>query len=170
MTHLFLLMAGIGATHHHHHVSWLSCTSRAGCHRYEMPRETRRPIGAWHACTTSPAVTVCITFPRFEPKPTHFAALPLRRAMRTTATAPTGQTELWLVTWYGPTGSPMSSGQMPFVGASACGWDVVLGTRIVVAGIGSFVCLDREGFLPFHHADLFNVPVGTGYRQVTVIP
>jgi hypothetical protein len=63
----------------------------------------------------------------------------------------------------------MANGQMPFIGAAACGLDVALGTRIMVAGLGSYTCLDREGFMPFHHADLFNVPLGTGYREVTVL-
>lgn len=73
-----------------------------------------------------------------------------------------------LVTWYGPTGSPMANGSLPSNGDAACGYDLPLGSRVVIPNVGTFICEDRIGYDPWRHVDVFNVPLATGVRLVTV--
>jgi 3D (Asp-Asp-Asp) domain-containing protein len=81
-----------------------------------------------------------------------------------------GYTQIWLVTYYLATGNRMANGVYPSVGWAACGYDVALGSRIYVPGFGTFTCGDRIGFQPWHHIDIFGVPLGTHYSSVTVYP
>jgi hypothetical protein len=170
--------------------TWQRCDSVSGCAWFPLKHATKRPIGHVHSCTFSYVRTVCRTFPVFrrvvkQAQRVHSGPFWHRHATGQSfsskstppsATVPfraksASRTELWLVTFYFSTGNPMANGQMPFVGASACGLDVSLGTRIIVAGLGSYICLDREGFMPVHHADLYDVPAaGSGYRTVEIFP
>ncbi|GAC1629610.1 MAG: hypothetical protein NVS4B2_11960 [Chloroflexota bacterium] len=74
-----------------------------------------------------------------------------------------------LVTYYLGTGSRMAGGKLPYVGAAACGYDLPLGARIHVSGVGTLTCEDRIGFQPWLHIDVFGVPLHSGYRAVTLL-
>ena len=96
-----------------------------------------------------------------------------RRARRPHAVTPRPQssrsyTVPMLVTYYLATGSPMANGLYPSVGWAACGDEIPLGARVAVPGIGMLTCGDRIGYQPWRHIDVFGIPLGTGYRTVTV--
>lgn len=65
-----------------------------------------------------------------------------------------------------------ASGRYVFSGEAAGGYDLPLWSRVTVAGIGSFVILDREGFRPWAHLDLWTsscgaaIAFGAQYRMV----
>ncbi len=75
---------------------------------------------------------------------------------------------LWLlvrVTWYGPTGFPMYSGDMPYEGAAACSWNLPLGTQIRLPDGAVVTCLDR-GYLGPNHVDLFAPTAAQGWSLI----
>ncbi len=65
-----------------------------------------------------------------------------------------------------------ASGRYVFSGEAAGGYDLPLWSRVTVAGIGSVVILDRIGFRPYYHVDLWNpscgaaISFGSQYRMV----
>lgn len=71
------------------------------------------------------------------------------------------------VTYYLPTGDPMYNGQMPFVGAAACGWNFPLGTTVILPDGWSVKCLDR-GMLDNDWVDIYMPSDAAGMRSVVL--
>jgi hypothetical protein len=143
------------------HLDWAHMQHVTGrsCVHYPMPKHTGQHItGHVKTChRQSPHVVVCTRVPLF-PQPT--PAAPRVTALRTVP---------MLITYYLATGSPMADGQYPYIGAAACGYDLSLGTRVIVPGVGTLTCGDRIGYQPWDHIDVYGVPVAPGYRNVTVL-
>ena len=76
----------------------------------------------------------------------------------------------WLITYYTWTGRKMSNGLYPRIGWAACGYDVRSGARVLVPGYGTFSCGDHIGHVPWHHIDIYGIPLGTHYQNVYIYP
>lgn len=155
-THFLLYLALTLSWHKPHH--WTRCivTSQSThCTEYNINKIT---YGYWHHCKQHKHHITCITHPWLHPHvsiPTHVSA-------------PAYYVTPMLITYYTWTGSVMSNGIYPSVGWAACGYDLNMGTRVYVPGIGNLTCGDRPGFQPYHHIDVYGISLGTGYRDVTV--
>lgn len=79
-------------------------------------------------------------------------------------------TEVAWITWYAATGYPMANGLYPSDGWAACSYDMPLGTRVYVPGVGMLTCGDRPGVGLANHIDVYGYHPGLGsdYRTITV--
>lgn len=140
------------------HLDWVHMKHVTGrsCVHYAMPKHAGQHItGHVKTChRQSPHVMICTRVPLFsQPAP--------RIAVQRTVPM--------LVTYYLATGSPMADGQYPYIGAAACGYDLALGTRVEVPGVGTLTCADRIGFDPWNHIDVYGIPLVQGYRPVSIL-
>lgn len=141
------------------HLDWVHMQHVTGrsCVHYPMPKHAGQHItGHVKTChRRSPHVLRCTRVPEF--------AVPRTPVATAVATRP------MLVTYYLATGNPMANGIFPSVGWAACGYDLALGTRVMVPGVGTLTCGDRIGFDPWNHIDVYGVPLVAGYRPVTIM-
>jgi hypothetical protein len=76
------------------------------------------------------------------------------------------------VTHYFATGSPMASGNWPYIGAAACGSAIGYGSTVIMANGDSYLCEDR-GYLGAYQIDLYGLCGECRYgeyAEVTVYP
>lgn len=138
------------------HLDWATMqhVTERSCTRYSMPKHAgQHPIRYVKTChQQSPHVRICDHVPTFaQPAPQVATQRPM------------------LITYYLATGDPMANGVYPSVGWAACGYDLSLGTRIMVPGVGVLTCGDRIGYDPWNHIDVFGVPLNSGYREVSIL-
>lgn len=71
------------------------------------------------------------------------------------------------VTYYLPTGSPMASGNYPYVGAAACSYNYPLGTRLRFLSDGWIVTCEDRGLLGYNGwVDVFSPSSAWGIENV----
>jgi len=103
------------------------------------------------------------------------APTPVRHARAPSSDAPTqrpARGSVMLTTMYCDYGVT-ASGQYVFTGEAAAGYDLPLRSRVSISGMGSYVILDRVGYRPWLHVDVWTsscgaaIAFGTQYRHVT---